>query len=291
MEYPGRNLKRYRSGDDVKAVKDRLVELGYLASSTHKMYGNDTWRAVKAFQNANNLSADGIVGPLTWAALFPAKEDKLEPVAATEIPAHIGAAAAKAVGVDLAQVSEVRRKVCLEALQHAIDPNGDRTTLRSFYIRGGNLYNKDLSANVMTKSALTAYFKKSSYAAYYDAGRKEMMTEHAERAGYTQTGADCSGGVVGIWRKLKLVSASFDRTANQLYQEYSVKTTTPKPGDVAWKPGHIGIYVGGGYVVEWAGGAYGCQLTKANDRRVYNYVTGKTQKLSGWSAYGDPRKY
>ena len=67
-----RILKRYRSGADVKAVKERLVELGYLCKATHSMYGNDTYRAVKAFQAANNLDIDGIVEGLPFTAVFDA---------------------------------------------------------------------------------------------------------------------------------------------------------------------------------------------------------------------------
>ena len=287
-----RLLKRYKSGDDVKAVKDKLVKLGYLYASTHNTYGNDTYKAVKAFQAANNLEADGIVGPLTWAALFPpAGEKNCEPVQATAIPEHITADAARAIGIDLAQVSDVRRQLCLEALKHCIDPYGPFTTLKSFYIRGGNLFNKDLSANVMSKNKLNTYLNKQSYAPYHDDGRKEMMLQHAERAGYTQTGADCSGGIVGLLRKFKIYAADFDATADTLYNSHSVKTSKPQAGDFAWKSGHIGLYVGGGYVVEWVGGAYGCQLTKAKDRKVYNFVTRKMQKLSGWKSYGDPKKY
>ena len=38
-----RNLSRYMVGEDVRYVKDRLVELGYLAKATHNIYGNDTY--------------------------------------------------------------------------------------------------------------------------------------------------------------------------------------------------------------------------------------------------------
>ena len=69
MEFT-RNLKRYMVGQDVRYVKDRLVELGYLKKATHNMYGDDTRKAVMAFQSANGLESDGIVGPMTWAALF-----------------------------------------------------------------------------------------------------------------------------------------------------------------------------------------------------------------------------
>lgn len=91
-----RNLKRYLVGEDVRAVKDKLLELGYLTKVTHNRYGNDTYRAVKAFQNENGLEADGIVGILTWNALM--NSDKPEPSPAIEIPSHIGAAARQAIG-------------------------------------------------------------------------------------------------------------------------------------------------------------------------------------------------
>lgn len=65
-----RLLKKGMTGEDVRAVKDKLVELGYLKSATHNTFGSDTKKAVKAFQRANGLTVDGIVGTATWAALF-----------------------------------------------------------------------------------------------------------------------------------------------------------------------------------------------------------------------------
>lgn len=65
-----RILKRYMSGDDVKQLKAKLVELGFLKSATHNRYGNDTYRAVKAFQERAGLTPDGITGEKTWNALF-----------------------------------------------------------------------------------------------------------------------------------------------------------------------------------------------------------------------------
>lgn len=292
MEY-ARIVKRYLSGTDVKSVKDRLVELGYLHASTHSRFGNDSYRAVKAFQAANNLDIDGKVGVLTWTALFADAEldNVVAPVEAVAVPEHIGAAAALAIGRELATVSEVRKNICLEALRHAIDPYAGEKYPRSFYIRGGNLYNKStLAENVMTKDKLASYFRKTNYEPYYSDGRKEMMLAAAEYRGYMQTGADCSGGIVGLWLHEGVVKVGFDASANVLYGSYCVQTKSPKPADLAWKSGHIGLYVGGGYVVEWVGGAYGCQLTKAN-RKVFNFVDGKLHTMGKWSAYGDPKIY
>ena len=69
VEYT-RLLKHLMKGDDVRAVKDRLVALGYLHAATHDTFGDDTLEAVRSFQRAAGLTVDGVVGPLTWAALF-----------------------------------------------------------------------------------------------------------------------------------------------------------------------------------------------------------------------------
>ena len=68
-----RLLKHMMSGADVKAAKDRLVELGYLYASTHDTFGNDTLAAVKSFQKDKGLEMDGIIGPDTWGATEPSE--------------------------------------------------------------------------------------------------------------------------------------------------------------------------------------------------------------------------
>ena len=116
MEFT-RILKRYMIGDDVRAVKDRLVELGYLKKATHNMYGDDTYKAVKAFQGVNNLEVDGVVGPYTWAALF----DQPQPQPAIDVPDWIAEPARTEISRALATVSKKRRDICLLALT----PRGD----------------------------------------------------------------------------------------------------------------------------------------------------------------------
>lgn len=58
------------TGDAVRMAQLRLIAWGYLpASSADGDFGSHTEAAVIAFQQAHGLSPDGIVGPLTWAAL------------------------------------------------------------------------------------------------------------------------------------------------------------------------------------------------------------------------------
>lgn len=65
-KYPGKPLQFGSSGVNVKRVQARLgiVDDG--------KFGRQTDTAVKAWQTANALHPDGIVGPATWARLFGA---------------------------------------------------------------------------------------------------------------------------------------------------------------------------------------------------------------------------
>ena len=69
-----RILKKGTSGADVKAAKDRLFALGCYAENIKEIksntFGSDSVAAVKKFQTANGLQVDGVIGALTWAALF-----------------------------------------------------------------------------------------------------------------------------------------------------------------------------------------------------------------------------
>ena len=56
-------------GTDVSELQWRLVELGYLQDVTGE-FGIYTQKAVKAFQKANNLSADGTIGQETREMLY-----------------------------------------------------------------------------------------------------------------------------------------------------------------------------------------------------------------------------
>ena len=63
-------LKSGSSGAEVKALQNRLKELGYYKGSVDGDYGPGTIEAVKAFQRAHNLSADGKAGPQTQKAVY-----------------------------------------------------------------------------------------------------------------------------------------------------------------------------------------------------------------------------
>ena len=65
-----RTLKLGSSGTDVKTLQQKLKDLGYFSGATTTQFGSITMNAVKAFQKAKKLTADGIVGRVTFNALF-----------------------------------------------------------------------------------------------------------------------------------------------------------------------------------------------------------------------------
>lgn len=52
-------------GTEVRNIQTKLKSLGYYSGSVDGIYGTGTQRAVKAFQKACGLTADGIAGPKT----------------------------------------------------------------------------------------------------------------------------------------------------------------------------------------------------------------------------------
>src|ERR1700677_22760 len=57
-------------GTGVQVIQTALIQKGYLQGTVDGNFGPQTTAAVKAFQQANGLSPDGIVGPATSAVLL-----------------------------------------------------------------------------------------------------------------------------------------------------------------------------------------------------------------------------
>ena len=94
-----RTLRKGYTGSDARTVQQRLQELGYYTGLVDGVYGNGSIAAVRAFQKANGLTADGLAGTRTFQVMFsssavaagststPAPE-ATQPPAATEPPAE-----------------------------------------------------------------------------------------------------------------------------------------------------------------------------------------------------------
>ena len=73
-------LYRGCTGDAVKTLQDKLNALGYNSGNVDGIFGAKTYAAVAAFQKANSLGVDGIVGKLTWGKLYDATPVNVTPV-------------------------------------------------------------------------------------------------------------------------------------------------------------------------------------------------------------------
>lgn len=63
-------ISRYgSSGSEVRQIQTKLKNWGYYKGSIDGVYGSKTYSAVKSFQRKNGLTADGIAGKATLAAM------------------------------------------------------------------------------------------------------------------------------------------------------------------------------------------------------------------------------
>lgn len=298
-----RTLRLNSTGDDVRWLKEWLFENDFYAAKikkiTNSRYGADTVNAVKNFQRRYNLTDDGIFGSksreMLMVVIGRTNTKIVEYVTAKEYPRISEANRAKInTALNGSDVTYVRRQVVLEALKQATDASiaAKFAYPLSLYIRGGNLYNTNGKINIISYEYLTKTYAKK-YASYCTSGRLEMMKK-AVKANPEITGADCSGGLIGIFRHFGLIPMNTDATANGLCGSgYStvIKKEDLIAGDFIGKDGHICLYVGGGLRVEWAGGEYGCQLVDQATRKGYSYTKKKMVTLSNCTRYRRPKIY
>ena len=298
-----RTLRKNSAGQDVRYLKEWLFENDFYAAKikkiTNSTYGADTVNAVKNYQRRYDLNVDGIFGPKSREKLNEiingTKKNFVEYVSAKEFPRISEANRAKInVALNGSEVTYVRRQVVLEALKQATDASiaSKFAYPSSLYIRGGDLYTKNGKINVITYEYLTKTYPKK-YASYCTKGRLEMM-EKAVKANPKITGADCSGGIIGILRHFGLIPMNTDATANGLCGSgYStvISKSDLTAGDFIGTDGHICLYVGGGLRVEWAGGEWGCQLVEQAKPKGYSYTKKKMVNLSNCTRYRRPKIY
>lgn len=65
-------IQKGSTGAAVVTLQQKLASLGYSVGGADGDFGAQTQAAVELFQSANGLSADGVVGPLTWSVLLGA---------------------------------------------------------------------------------------------------------------------------------------------------------------------------------------------------------------------------
>lgn len=126
----------------------------------------------------------------------------------------------------------------------------------------GELYTQAMANKFKAEKRGTSAWRDS--ATYWTEDCKRWIGKHA---------ADCSGGIISAIREFD--PKYTDRAANTFYSQCAekgpVKTIPEIPGLCVWRDGHIGIYEGGGNVIEFRGAEYGCVRTKLSARNFTNW--------------------
>ncbi|MDO5022316.1 MAG: peptidoglycan-binding protein [Eubacteriales bacterium] len=68
--YSNISIAENNPSEQVRAIEQRLKDLGYFDGTPNTVFDNYTFNAVLAFQGKNSLKVDGIVGYDTWNRLF-----------------------------------------------------------------------------------------------------------------------------------------------------------------------------------------------------------------------------
>ncbi len=286
----------YMTGSDVLLLQKQLnllidpsVQLPFYAGKLDGIFGTMTNDAVMKFQKYAGIKVDGIVGPETRAAIDKAiaaqSKGPLNPV---DFP-YVPPTAISEINIALAGETQLRIDLVAETLRW-VWPCGS-------YIYSANLYKPDLTVQVPTVEYINDRAQK--YPAFFSGGRKEFLIQHyleCVKKGIPQGCADCSGLLVGIWRKYQVVSRTFDATANSIYKNYCTKIEKAalRPADCVFRQTsgsipHMGMYLGSQWTVEAVGAAYGIQVSKLNTHEVRNQMTGKVEVKPLFNLYGKPK--
>lgn len=75
-----KSLKPGQAGDSVVALRNRLVAMGFMRRTNSTAYDQNMVNAVKQFQSAHGLSADGVAGPGTLKQVNQSMETRLASV-------------------------------------------------------------------------------------------------------------------------------------------------------------------------------------------------------------------
>jgi hypothetical protein len=133
MAYPGTPFRKGDLRTDiVTQVQQRLINVGCGPLAVDGVFGDNTESSVELFQTRRALHADGVVGPLTWDALFNEK-----PFVADQAPTPLLAAmlskAISQIGVRETAGSPNRGPQVDEYVRSVgLDPAGDYAWCQAF---------------------------------------------------------------------------------------------------------------------------------------------------------------
>jgi hypothetical protein len=292
-------IKYGSRGIIVKLYKDLMVTLGYLESSTHDIFRRESERAIRLFQSMHELVVDGIIGENTSKALLdeyfahnqsgPVPDHIEEYLKPEEYP-HINSNILSAINKSLQDETPARIELVKEDLKWVM-PHG-------LYVFGQNLYNTDLAPQPVSEELINGTARR--HPGYYTNGRLEFQLQYIEKCkkeGIYVSCCDCSGKMVGLYRKLNIFPAKWDSKAHWLFHTYChpIHEQDLRPGDLLFKRVssgrivHVAMYLGWGYISEAVGTAYGIQITDNLQHVVRNHANDTLEKHTRFNVFGRPK--
>ncbi|HZJ83636.1 MAG TPA: peptidoglycan-binding protein [Clostridia bacterium] len=278
-------LKLGSRGSSVTQLQQTLKNKGFLNGSADGIFGNMTHSAVTSFQKAAKISADGIVGAGTWAAL----EGQVSSSGSSSSDNSTSSSGSLKQGHRGSRVTTLQQRLkdlgYLSGSADGIFGPATRRAVVSFQKDNG--LTTDGIAGAKTIAKLDNPAKKGSGSST-DSDRgsskgQDVVNYAMKFLGYAyQYGSqgpnsfDCSGFTHYVYKQFGInISAS---SVAQRSVGTAVSKSDLKLGDlVCFKNGnHVGIYIGGGNFIHASTYKTGVKISNLNDGKYpQRYVTAR----------------
>lgn len=173
-------LKSGSKGDEVKKLQQSLIDAGYNVGSSGAdgIYGKNTAAAVKAYQQANGLSVDGIAGNQTLGKLYGGSTATTTP--ATTEPQQSNTYKYEAFAYDPYEKSDIVKQAEASIQQH-IDANKQSPWTDTFNetmnkILNGEKFSYDLNGDALYQQYKDQYTTQGQMAMMDTMGQAAAMT-------------------------------------------------------------------------------------------------------------------
>lgn len=258
-------MKYGEQSDEVKEYQERLKELGYLTTTPDGNYGADTTAAVKRFQELNGLIADGFLGYNTIKTLKSSS-------------AQANALKIGMEGDDVERVQTLLKKLnytsavtgyfgsiteeAVKAFQKRNDLSADGVVgKRTMEVLTSSSAKKASSSSSSSSSSGSSSGSSSSSSSSSSSGSgvEKLISVAESKLGCTYVfGAkgpstfDCSGFVYYCLNQAGISQGYMTSSAWQSCTKYPKVSSMSdlKRGDIISFEGHVGIYLGGGEMID-----------------------------------------